>query len=472
MLLGTKSITMGRINMNNASQTDFYAIIARRLIAPLWAKKEKTPYLQHLKQLGGSKIRPIDVVQSEQWARLQKLLQHASLRCDFYSEILRTAGFSSDGTFGWDEFKKIPLLTKDDIRANRDRMIARNCPKEQLVPRKTSGSTGVSLDFFVDEKSSQWKRAVTMTYDRWAGWDIGERVGAIWGNPDNRINWRMYLRNLLLTRHEYLDTLKMDETEMSRFHQTLCKKPPAILFGHAHSLFLFAKFMQLKGLSGIKPRGIISTCMVLHDFERQAIEQVFGCRVTNRYGCEEVSLIACECPEGNMHLNCDTLLVEFIRDGKSVPPGEPGAIVVTDLTNYGMPFIRYKVGDVGVPSSKTSCPCGCTYPMMDSLEGRVADYVVTPDRNYISGISLTENFAMHLPGVKQMQIIQEELDFLVFRIVKGESFSEQTVTDINRLALERFGDKMRYSVDYVESIQSERSGKYRFCISKIANPFC
>jgi len=84
---------------------------------------------------------------------------------------------------------------------------------------------------------------------------------------------------------------------------------------------------------------------------------------------------------------------------------------------------------------------------------------------------LTENFAMHLPGVKQMQILQEKIDFLVFRIVKGELFTENSVQDINRLALERFGDQMSWQIDYVDSIQSEKSGKYRFCISRITNPF-
>jgi phenylacetate-CoA ligase len=324
----------------------------------------------------------------------------------------------------------------------------------------------------MDEDCGQWKRAVTTSYDRWAGWDIGERIGAIWGNPECYQNWRAYLRNLLLTRHIPLDTLKMDPDTMRKYHATLLRKKPVILFGHAHSLFLFAQFMEQNGLSGIRPKGIISTAMVLHPFERQTIERVFGCRVTNRYGCEEVSLIACECPHGNMHLNCDSLIVEFIRDGKPVAPGEPGAIVVTDLTNYGMPIIRYKIGDVGVPSAKTSCPCGCSYPMLESLEGRVADYVVTPDGSYISGISLTENFAMQLPGIKQLQIVQEAIDRLVFRVVKGEQFSNQTLLDLDRLAKERFGNRMHYQVEYVDSIQSESSGKYRFCISKLSNPFC
>jgi len=443
----------------------------RAVIAPLWAMKEGTPYLRHLKTLDGSKIRPLADVQADQLQRLKKLLAHARDNTGFYKKHFAAANVSPSEISSLADLQRLPLLTKDDIRSNKDAMIARNIPRDQLVAKKTSGSTGVSVELFVDEESSQWKRAVTVSYDRWAGWDLGERVGAIWGNPECYQNWRAHLRNLLLTRHIPLDTLKMGPDTMRAYYQTLLKKKPTILFGHAHSLYLFARFMEENNLDGIRPRGIISTCMVLHDFERKTIEKVFGCRVTNRYGCEEVSLISCECPEGNMHLNCDSLIVEFIRDGRPVLPGEPGAIVVTDLTNYGMPFIRYKVGDVGIPSAKTSCPCGCSYPIMDALEGRVADYVVTPDGSYISGISLTENFAMHLPGVKQMQLVQEQVDYLIFRIVRGESFSETTVADIGRLARERFGSAMRFSIEYVDSIQSESSGKYRFCISKLQNQF-
>ncbi|WP_306549709.1 phenylacetate--CoA ligase family protein [Desulfobulbus sp.] len=444
----------------------------RGIIAPLWAMREQTPYLNYVKIIEDMHRRPIAAVHEDQLRRLKSLVRHAYEETLYYRARFAECGITPDSICTLADLQRLPLLTKDDLRANKDGMTAKNIPKDSLMPKKTSGSTGVSVELYTDEASNQWKRAVTIVYDRWSGWDIGERVGAIWGNPECYQNWRMYLRNMLLNRHLYLDTLKMDEPTMRQYHKALLRKQPVILFGHAHSLFLFARFMEQNGLSGIRPKGIISTCMVLHDFERETIERIFGCRVTNRYGCEEVSLIACECAQGNMHLNCDSLLVEFLRDGKPVAPGEPGAIVVTDLTNYGMPVIRYKVGDVGVPSVKGACPCGCTYPIMDSLEGRIADYVVTPDGKYISGISLTENFAMHLPGVKQMQIVQEKIDLLVFKIVKGEAFSSHTVSDIDQLARERFGDQMAWQVEYVASIQSELSGKYRFCISKIENPFC
>ncbi|MBE0596753.1 MAG: phenylacetate--CoA ligase family protein, partial [Desulfuromonadales bacterium] len=337
---------------------------------------------------------------------------------------------------------------------------------------KTSGSTGVSLQFVVDEDSQQWKRAAALCYDQWTGWQLGERVGAIWGNPKTRHGWRRMLRNQLLERFIYLDTLKMDEAAMLRFYREIRRLQPTLLFGHAHSLYLFARYLRRLELEDIRPRGTISTAMVLHDFERREIEEVFGCAVTNRYGCEEVSLIACECREHRgLHLNLDTLVVEFIRDGQPAAAGEPGAIVVTDLSNYGMPFIRYQVGDVGIPSPR-SCSCGCSYPLMETIEGRTADYVVTAAGDYISGISLTENFAMCLTGVKQMQIIQERLDQLLLRLVaEPEASRDDIVRQVAALVRQRFGHGMRHEIAFVPEIAQEKSGKYRFCISKVANPF-
>lgn len=154
----------------------------------------------------------------------------------------------------------------------------------------------------------------------------------------------------------------MDEEAMMDFHTAISRQRPTLLFGHAHSLYLFARFVQANNLSPIRPRGVISTAMVLHDFERALVEEVFGCRVTNRYGCEEVSLIACECEaHQGLHVNMDTLHFECLRDGKAAGPGQAGAVVVTDLTNHGMPFIRYLVGDTARMAAKP-CSCGRTYP--------------------------------------------------------------------------------------------------------------
>ena len=450
---------------------DFYAPIARRIVAPLWAVKERTPYLRHLKYLEKSQYEPVEKIREDQWMRLKKILKHAFENTEFYKKRFLEYKAVPEDIKDWRDFERLPLLTKEEIRGCRNEMVSKSIPKQKLVAKKTSGSTGVSLEFFVDEDSLQWKRACTIRHNRWAGWDLGERVAAIWGNPEHYKNWRMRLRNILLDRYTYLDTLKMDELDMEIFYHTICKRPPALLFGHAHSLYLFSKVLKEKGWNPPRPKGIISTAMVLHSHERKTIEEVFEIKVTNRYGCEEVSLIACECEQHQgLHMNLDTLVVEVIRDGKSLQPGEPGSIVVTDLTNYGMPFIRYKVGDVGILSEK-NCSCGRSFPILQSIEGRAADYIVTPEGKYISGISLTENFAMLLPEIKQLQIVQDRKDHLILRVVKSNNYKKETEIKIQALFNDRFGLAMTYELEYLNMIPQEPSGKYRFCISKIENPF-
>jgi phenylacetate-CoA ligase len=192
--------------------------------------------------------------------------------------------------------------------------------------------------------------------------------------------------------------------------------------------------------------------------------------VTNRYGCEEVSLIACECDQHRgLHVSADSVLVEVIHDGKPAAPGTPGSIVVTDLSNFAMPLIRYLIGDVGIVADRT-CPCGRGSMMLETIEGREADYVVTADGRLISGISLTENFAVLVPGIAQIQIVQEQLRRFVFRIVRGGDWDAVSERKLAALVAERFGSNSRYDIEFVDVIPQEPSGKYRFCISRVSHP--
>jgi phenylacetate-CoA ligase len=265
----------------------------------------------------------------------------------------------------------------------------------------------------------------------------------------------------------------MDEVAIHQFVRDLIRTPPSLLFGHAHSLFLLASFINARCPNAtIRPNAIISTCMVLHDFERQAIEHAFACRVTNRYGCEEVSLIACECErhEG-LHVNADCVIVELINErGEPCPTGTPGRVVVTDLINRAMPMVRYEVGDMAIWSHRP-CSCGRTLPLLERIEGRVADYVVTASGTYISGISLTENFAVQIPGIAQLQIIQEAIDEFTFNIVRGYDFGQLSEETLTLLVQQRFGPTAQFTCRFVDRILPEPSGKFRFCISHVTKSF-
>jgi phenylacetate-CoA ligase len=318
----------------------------------------------------------------------------------------------------------------------------------------------VPLIIRIDEPSVQWKYACTLRADQWSGYRLGQRVAKVWGNPEYlHFGWKGRLRNFLFDRAVYLDTLNLTDERITEFAARIRRHRPGLIFGHAHSLYLLACSLKKSGITGIRPNGIISTAMLLHDWQRSVIEQVFDCPVTNRYGCEEVSLMASECEmHDGLHINADSLYAEI---------GDNGKLLVTDLTNRAMPPIRYEIGDVVVGSGRT-CRCGRGLPMIERIEGREADYVVTPSGSLISGISLTENFALLIDGAAQVQIVQESLHLLLIRMVADESFGDASRRQIAKLVHDTFGPTVRFEVELVDAIPQEPSGKYRFCISKVA----
>jgi phenylacetate-CoA ligase len=287
-------------------------------------------------------------------------------------------------------------------------------------------------------------------------------VAKVWGNPEYlHHGWRGRLRNRLLDRAVYLDTIHLTDAKVAAFAADLRRHRPGLVFGHAHSLYLVACHLKKSGVLDIRPNGIISTAMVLHDYQRKVIADVFGTPVTNRYGCEEVSLIASECgAHAGLHVNADNVYVE-------APTGTPGPLVVTDLVNRAMPLIRYAIGDVAVGAGR-SCSCGRGLPLLDRIEGREADYVVTPAGTLVSGISLTENFALLIDGTAQVQIVQETVHDLRIRLVAGDGFGPASHAQIEKLVNDTFGPTVRFDVELVDAIPQEPSGKYRFCISKVA----
>jgi phenylacetate-CoA ligase len=263
--------------------------------------------------------------------------------------------------------------------------------------------------------------------------------------------------------------MALTDQSVRQFADQWHKQRPTLLFGHAHSLYVLAQYCERIGISRIRPRGIISTSMMLLPHERNHIERVFGCRVTDRYGCEEVSLIGCECAEHRgMHMNIEHLIIEFVKeDGTAVAPGEPGRIIVTDLMNRAMPFIRYSVEDIGTPIGK-ACPCGRALPLMGNVAGRVADFLVKKDGTKIAGVSIIENTLTKIPGIDQMQLVQEDIDHLVVNIVPGRDYDDSVAQKIRDYFMLLFVD-IRVTLNLIPEIKPEASGKFRFSICKVPN---
>lgn len=448
------------------------ALLNRQLVQPLAAAKAGSPHLKYLRALERTQFDPPDVVRDRQFAAVRAIVRHAWDTVPFYRDRWTAAGLHPDAVRSLDDLRQFPVLTKADIRTHADRLRSEAYRGHGITSKTTSGSTGVPLTVVVDPDAMAWKRAFTLRSDQWSGWRLGQRVARLWGHGVvERGNGKARLRRLLVDRETYLNTLGIDRAGLRAFADRLRRRPPGLLFGHAHSLYLLAMFVRGHCPGAIRPAGIISAAMTLHDWQRSAIEEAFGTKVTNRYGCEETSLIACECDRHHgLHLNADGVYGEIVPDDRlSAGPGA-GRLLLTDLTNRAMPLIRYQVGDVVVPTDRL-CPCGRGLPLIEQVVGREADYVLTPTGTLISGISLTDHFATEIDGAAQVQIVQEKLTFLRLRMVAGDGFGPDSHRQIESLVRNTFGPQMRFAVELVDAIPQEPSGKYRFCVSPVATAY-
>lgn len=442
--------------------------LSRYIFYPLWELKDRSSRLKELAALEQQQWWPGYKLEELQWQRLERMLTYAGKHSPFYRELFTAGNLNPDGHWNWEAFRRIPVTTKQAIRNRTDQFISDEYHKQNLVTAKTGGSTGFSLNLFFDESCQERRNAAQMWADRWAGWQLGEKKASIWGNPPVAKGLKQRLRLILLDRTIYLDTMNLNDQSMGEFVSKWRRERPKAVFGHAHSIYLFARYVLEKGHQDLRPKGIVATSMMLLEHERQVIEEAFGCKVTNRYGCEEVGLIACECEQHNgMHLNLPHLVVEFLdANDQPVKPGEPGKIVVTDLNNFSMPLIRYRVEDVGVHTIR-QCACGRQLPILERLEGRVADFLKLPEGGQVAGISLVERTLTKVPGIEQMQLVQNSLQEIIINRVKGQDYSDKTDAMLIDAMREVFNESVAINIQDVSNIPQEPSGKYRFSICKV-----
>jgi phenylacetate-coenzyme A ligase PaaK-like adenylate-forming protein len=441
--------------------------LSKYVFYPLWEMKDGAHRLQDLRELSESQWLSAEALQQRQWRRLQEMVAYAGKNCRHYVREFASLGF--DGNLAsWDDFRRLPMLSKQDIRERSDDILSSEYRREDLVEARTGGSTGKSLTLYFDKRCQEIRNAAAMRSDQWAGWDIGMKVGAVWGNPPVADTLKKKLRSALLDRTIYLDTMNLSEESVHRFVTACRQQGVQALFGHSHSIYMLALYVQRLGIVPSSLKGIVSTSMMLLEPERRVIEAVFGCKVSDRYGCEEVSLIASECEKHEgMHLNVDHLVIEFLReDGTEAKAGEEGSIVVTDLLNRAMPLIRYRVEDMGVPSDRR-CSCGRGLPLMERVVGRQADFLKRLDGSLVAGVSLVERTLTSIDGIQQMQLVQDSLQEIRTKVVSDASFDDRARAALRDELQSVFGPDVAIVIEEVAKLSQTRAGKYRFSICNV-----
>lgn len=406
-----------------------------------------------------------DEVLNLQWRRLQKMIAHAYEQVPYYRTLFDRCGLAPQDIKTPADFRKIPVLTKAIIQERKDDLLARNFCSSRLIHAASGGSTGTPTRLVKDPMRVAVEVSNTWGYHHWMGWDVGDRSVRLWGSldpPSFKRNAYGRVRQSALNELR-VNVHRMGNASMKALADDIERFKPKIIIGYTNALHAFAQYLWDRKRTILGVSGIVTTAEMLFSHQRELIEKVFGCRVFNRYASQEIGQLAGECAERNLHLNVSNVYFEFLRGEEPVLQGSPGTIVVTDVHNYAMPFLRYQIGDMGTSSSR-SCPCGRGLPLIDGVKGRLSDVIITPAGRKIFADDFAEIF-YGLEDIKQFQIVQETERKLTLKIVKAENAGVHLETHILTRFREAVGEPMEIALEVVSAIPILPSGKHKICIS-------
>ena len=443
-----------------------YTSAVSRWLFPLHEKLKRHDSTARLRALEASQWWTPAQIERHRVAALRDFLATIGTTVPYYEALFARVGFDPLSVRTVADLAALPLLGKSDIRANSDALKSRDAGA--LLRYNTGGSSGEPLVFYMSRDRVSHDVAAKWRATRWWGVDIGDPEVVVWGSPvelgaqDTLRKWRdRVLRTTLLPAFD------MSESNTDAFMDAIEKQRPAMLFGYPSALSHIARHAARRGrcLSGLGVKVAFVTAERLYPQQREEISRAFGCAVANGYGGRDSGFIAHECPAGGMHISAEDLIVEIVdREGRSQPRGTAGEIVVTHLATRGFPFVRYRTGDVGVLDDRI-CACGRGLPLISEIQGRTTDFVLAHDGTVMHGLSLV--YAVRdVPGIAKFKIVQQSVGHTQVLLVAGPDFNTRDIERIRAEMALRLGHMVRIDVELVEDIPAERSGKYRYVVSK------
>ncbi len=401
--------------------------------------------------------------------RLRDFLVRIGADVPYYRELFHVLNFDPAALNSLKDIQRLPLLGKVDIRANMDRLKAQNAAT--LEKFSTGGSSGAPLIFYRGKERVSHDVAAKWRATRWWDVDIGDREIVVWGSPielgsQDRVK---LLRDKLL-RTELLSAFEMSNANLMQFAQRIKQFKPRMLFGYPSSLALMAEYIINNGyrLDDLGIKVVFVTSERLYEHQRKSIETAFGAPVANGYGGRDAGFIAHQCPRGAMHITAEDIVVEIVgEDGQVLPSNEKGEIVITHMSTGDFPFVRYRTGDVGSLSTDT-CPCGRGLPLLAEIEGRSTDFVKAVDGTVLHGLALIY-VLREIPQVEEFKIIQESIASITVQLVTSSGDKRQLERTVTEQFKRRLGDSVVVNFDYVNKIERETSGKFRYVVSQLTS---
>jgi phenylacetate-CoA ligase len=429
---------------------------------------QKVP--SHLRFLNKTQWAPPDRLKHIQTKKLRALLTHAKSMIPYYQESLRDVAVQS--RFSLEQLPMLPFVKKADLQRYQKRFV-RADGAARLTPKTTGGSTGQAVTIWKTTDAIAQENAANWRGFRWAGIHIGDRQARFWGMPFHKGN-RLRARIAdFVSNRKRCSAFSFDEQQMRNFTRRLNVFKPRYFYGYVSMLTAYADYLRSSGDQlSFDVQAVIPTSEVLTSYHRKLLQETFGARVFNEYGCGELGTIAHECEKGSMHVNAENVIVEVLQGDQPCDPHEIGEIVVTELNNMGMPLVRYRLGDFG-SFSNVPCSCGRTLPVMENIVGRAYDLVYNRERRLFHGeffMYIFEEVKRQNLGIASFQVVQKDLEHFIVKVVTAEGYGAETERLIRDRIHHGYGSYAEVSFVSVAEIPREPSGKMRLIIGMQSVP--
>lgn len=400
-----------------------------------------------------------------QWSRLQSLLAHAYKHTAFYRRIMDERGLTPASFKSLDDLKQLPVLTRQMIEEHRGELFADNYDRDSLIPFGSGGTTTKRLELYRDRDSHVYKIGIAWRFEGFMGRKPCDTMAYLWPPPVDfhhaaspRYEWRV--------RHVdrefmYYTGAATDEV-MRSYYDELMQHQPLHIKCFPSGLERLCDFMDTHALDAPRTEGILSTGEVINAKQRERFEYMLGAPVIDMYGSREVGNTACECVhQQGLHISSESSVVEVLLNGESVPLGEEGEIIVTDLTNYGFPLIRYALEDFGTLID-SECTCGRALPLMSPGVGRLSDYMIRPDGTKYSGLAFGVIMSESEHSTGKIQVIQEDFRRFRVRVTDDPPPTEALKAHLRESVDTVMKTEVETIIEVVSELPKEKSGKIRF----------
>lgn len=430
-------------------------------------------YYDHLNESQWWSPNGVRVYQNTQ---LNALMYHAYHRVPYYRALFDNLGLKPWDIHFIEDLQKLPMLDKPTIRTELPRLMSDNHDPKKILKIMTSGSTGEPFVMYADQHQLEMRWAANMRAIEWTGYRFGDRQARLWHQTIGMSKSQIFRERMdaLFNRRIFIPAYEMTDENIPATVARLAKFKPALIDGYAESFNFLAHHFNRRSFTLLRlrmahPKGIISSAQVLSPSSRHDIEDAFGCRVFDKYGSREFSGIAYEATQKDVHLiSAENYIVEILKDGRRALPGELGEVVITDLNNYCMPLIRYRIGDLAVATDpRDANPCGRGLPTIGRIEGRAQAIIKGTNGRYLPGTFFMHYFKDY-EGIRQFQVIQEQEGKLHIKFVMM-CMMDSTRSIAASLAglLQYIGQDMGLTWEFVDSIPLGRTGKHQATISKL-----